>query len=536
MSSAEILEFTPPPAAAPAPALSPSAVSLSNPSNGPALSPSAVSLSNPSNGPALSPSNGPLPPAAPVHRPRGRRNRDVLGLVWLHGSLSAASFRRAALGPAWTAPAPVLTLEEFEAALDAALAALKFAGTDVFLILEHDQFGHQSEHAPAFSENAARAYLRARVQRHEAGSGPVLWVSQRTVSARKESAFLLHLLPAAFYARLNGLLRDRHLDLTRILPLAVPLQLMLDKFTTSTDQPVLLAAQAGAATTVLVGRAGSPLYFARTMQARWASDPARIAVELNRSLLYAKQQFGVAITRLWLLGDGLDPARAEVATRCGPGKEITVHAVGPLDWLQAVARLSISHPVNLVAGYIRRKRRLQFFRRLLVGGCWLGLALAALDTWSRTMNWREESVHLSGLVANQATLVATRDHLIQRNATAAAQHEFIHLATGTRPAPVPAQFLALIGRTLPAEISLSDFSAKWDEATAGWTFRLEGQITADEETARELLITWQKLLAQGPLHARFPGGARAVTPVPVPGGDGSPVVHRFSVEGGLLEK
>ena len=506
MSSTEILE-TPP--AAPGPALSPPAVSLPNPSNGPAV---------------------------PGARPRGRRNRDVLGLVWLHGALSAASFRRATLGPAWTAPAPVHTLEEFEAALDAALAALKFAGTDVFLILEHEKFGHLSEHAPAFSEHAARAYLRARVQRHEAGLEPVLWVSQRTVSARKESAFLLHLLPAPFYARLNGLLRDRHLDLTRILPLAVPLQLMLDKFTAATDQPVLLAAEAGAATTVMVGRAGSPLYFARTMQARWASDPARLAVEINRSLLYAKQQFGVAITRLWLLGAGLDPARTEVAARCGAGKEITVHAVGPLDWLQAVARLSVSHPVNLVAGYITRKRRLQFLRRIVVGACWLGLMLAALDTWSRTVNWREEHDRLSGLEANQATLYAERDRLVQRNATATQEREFIRQAAATRLTPVPAQFLAVVGSTLPPEMSLSDFSAKWDESAAGWTFRLEGQIAAEEETARELLAAWQKVLAKGPLRARFHDGARAVIPVPVPGGDGIPVAHRFSVEGGLLEK
>jgi hypothetical protein len=294
-------------------------------------------------------------------------------------------------------------------------------------------------------------------------------------------------------------------------------------------------AQAGAATTVMIGKAGSPLFFARTMQARWASDPARIAVEVNRSLLYAKQQFGVVVTQLWLLGDGLEQARTEVQIRCGSGKETTVHAVGPLDWLQAGAKVSVRHPVNLVAGYISRKRRLQFLRRVVVGACWLGLALAALDTWSRTYSWREEQSRLLGLQSNQATLFTERDRLVARNATAAQQREFIRQVSAGRLPPVPAQFLALIGSTLPAEISLTDFSAKWDDNTSAWSFRLEGQIATEDEIARELLTTWQKQLTKSPLRARFHDGARAVVPVPV-AGEGIPGTQRFALEGGLLEK
>jgi hypothetical protein len=313
------------------------------------------------------------------------------------------------------------------------------------------------------------------------------------------------------------------------------LQLLLEKNLAAGDEPVLLAAQAGAATTIMVGRPNHPLYFARTMQAAWVTDSARIAVEINRSLLYAKQQFGVAINRLWLLGDSLEPACADVLTRCGADKQVTVHATGPLDWLQAVARLSASHPVNLVAGYINRKRRLQFFRRVAVGLCWLGLTLAVLDAWSRSISWRGELARLQDLEANEAALLAERDRLVQRNATAERQHEFVRQVAGSRLEPVPARFLALIGSTLPPELSLTDFSTKWDEATNGWTFRLEGQIAAEEETARELLGAWQKLLARSPLRAEFTDGTRAIVPVPVPG-DGIPTTHRFSVEGGLLEK
>src|SRR3569832_2104929 len=94
-------------------------------------------------------------------RRAGRRTSDVLGLAWLHGSLHATVFRRQAAVGSWVAPRPVRTLEEWEAGLDQALEQLGFTGSEVFLILEHDQFLHQPEVAPAFTDSATRAYLRS---------------------------------------------------------------------------------------------------------------------------------------------------------------------------------------------------------------------------------------------------------------------------------------------------------------------------------------------------------------------------------------
>lgn len=477
----------------------------------------------------------PAPPRPPAARLPGRRNDDILGLVWLHGSLEAAVFRRQTMGITWVCPVPVLTLDEFETVLDQALAELKFAGTEVFLILEHEQFVHQAEHAPAFSESAARAYLRGRVQRHEQENEPVLWVSQPTVSVRKESAFLLHMLPSAFYGRLNGMLLSRRLDLTRILPLSVPLQFMLDSFPTPKDQPVLIASEAGGAITVLIGQVGSPLFFARTMQATWAADSARIAVEINRSLLYAKQQFGVVVTELWLIGAGLEQAKAEVQARCGSGKAVSVRPVRSTDWLQAVAKLSPRHPVNLVAGYLGWKRRLRFLRRLTLAACWVALGLVSLDTWSRYYSAREDQRQLARLEAEAPAMNAERDRLTERNRVANDHQSFIRQVADERLLPVPAKFLSYVGHSLPADVTLTEFTSKWDDATKGWTFRLEGQIAADDETARDVLNAWQKNLLKSPLRARVYDGARAIVPVPIAGSQISSH-QRFSLEGGLFEK
>ena len=475
---------------------------------------------------------------APVARPAPRfvhrRNGDVLGLAWLHGNLQAAVFRKQTLTASWACKTLVATLEEFETAFDEACAALGFAGEEVFLILASDHFVHQPELAPAFSESASKAYLRGRVERYEKEHEPVLWVSQRTMSYRQEAAFLLHLLPSAFYDRLNSLLLARRLDLTRIVPLTVPLQLVLETFDAPKDQPLLLATESGGATTVLAARGDGQLLFARTMLARWDVDPARLGVEVNRSLLYAKQQFTAVIDRIWLLGTASEAARAEVQSRCGAGKEVTVRAGEPLDWLQAVARLTPRHPVNLVAGYLGRKRRQQFVRRILVAACWLALALVSLDAWGREFAWTEERKHLAALRASEAEMTAARDRLLARNAEIEQQRAFVQQASQERLQPVAARFIAFISSVLPPEAQLTELSVKWEPATDGWNFRLEGQVEGDEETSRDILAAFQKLVVKSPFQARFNDGGRVLAALAPAVGMEMPGAYRFILEGTLF--
>ncbi len=482
--------------------------------------------------PPVDPAGAP-PVAKPAPRGFLRRNNDTLGLAWLHGSFQAAVFRRQTLTASWACPSAVGTLEEFEAAFDEAVRTLGFAGEEVFLILAHEHFVHQLEQAPGFSESASRAYLRGRVERYEKEKEPVLWVSQRTVSTRQEATFVLHLLPSAFYGRINSVLLARRFDLTRVLPVSVPLQLVIEALGTPGKSPVLVAAETGAATTVLAARGDGQMLFCRTLLARWEADPARLGVEVNRSMLYAKQQFGAVIDLAWLLGKAGEPVRLEVQARCGAGKEVTVRASAPVDWLQAVARLTPRHPVNLVAGYLGRKRRQQFARRVLVAGCWLGFTLMALDLWSRASSWSAERQRLAALRAAESTMEETRQRIEARNQQAETRRVFIQQVSDDRLPPVPGRLLALVASALPSTASLTEFSVKHDAASGSWLFRFDGQIEADEETARDSLAAFQRLLTRSPLRIRFNDATRVVMPLPVAGTELS-TTQRFSLEGALF--
>ncbi len=481
---------------------------------------------------AAPPAAGRAVPASPRRRPR-RRSGDTLGLAWICGRFEAAVFHRHQPGGRWTSPEPVLTLDQFARALSAALEALAFAGAETFLVLEHDEFVHQSEVAPAFSEEAAQAYLKGWIQRYEREHERVVWLGERMHTGRQDSSYVLHLLPYQFYDRLNHLLLDRHLDLTRLLPLAVPLQAVLGTLPVPPDQPVLLAAEAGSGTMILVARPAGESVFARIIRASGAAEPARVGAEINRSLLYAKQQFGIAVEHVWLLSG--DAVAAETRARCRGLKEIACRELTPADWLQAIFLLPAKHPVNLVAGYLRRHRRQEFVRRVLLAACWLALVLAALDAYTRRESERAERARFAALSARAPALLAEHARLAQRSGELERSQALVQALAAGRLPPVPSQFLRFLTAQLPPEVRLSVYTVKFEGPQAGWSFHLEGTADGDAEAGGDLVGALEQRLTRSPLRVRLNNGARALAPLPPTGAPGSGPAQHFILEGVLLE-
>jgi hypothetical protein len=471
--------------------------------------------------PTPAPLAPPPPPAA--GEGRSRRAGTAVGFAWLRSSLEATVFVREAAGATWRAPGPVRSFEEFERAVDAALAALGCAGGDAFLILEQAEIRHRTESAPG-SAKGARSYLAARVARQEESGGPLLWCAQPTALGRQDASFLLHLLPAAFYDRMARCLAARGLRLSRVFPLSVPLALEL----ADDPRPRLLAVETDGTTTIAVA-AGGKLAFARTIEASWTTEAARVGLELNRSLLYAKQQLGTAVLDVRLLGAAR--AVAETRARCGEGREITAGLPRPVDWLQRVAGLSPRHPQNLVAALLQREVRRERLRALVAAVAWILLVSFAAVTWKDFQDGQAERRHLAALQREAGALRSTRDALLAQDRRGAQDRALLQAAAVARGSDGPRRIVAAVAALLPSEIRLTDFQVQWEAKSAAWSFRLSGTIEADEETGRALVAGLQEKMARDPLRARFAESERALALLP--GAAGEPGLIGFTVGGTL---
>lgn len=473
-------------------------------------------------------------PDVPAPRRIGHsRGGDMLGIAWLNGLFQAVAFRRQQQLNSWASPEPVQSIAEFAAALDQALAKLNFGGTETFLVLAHEEFVHQPESAPDFSEHSARSYLRGLMERFEKKNGRVLWVSQRTAAVRKEATYLIHRLPASFYNGLNAVLLARRLDLGRILPVVVPLQQALASLDGDREVPVLAAAPVGRSTVLILARPGGELMLSRTILESWEFDPTRIAVEINRSLLYARQQFASIATKIHLFGNATPELQENVVAKCGSEVKVSTSLATPDVWLSDVAKLPARNPVNLVSGHLRRKRQVRFARRLLIAACWVGLVLLGVDLWTREQAFAAESARLATLAGSEPELQAEHERLSERNRVADQRRKFVRAVTDEAMPPVAGKFLAYFATVMPTEGRLSEFSVRWDDSREQWSFRLEGVIDADVETARAMLATMRRKLVECPLRIRLAEGTRE--PIALVANRGTIAAQqRFSMEGGLF--
>lgn len=477
--------------------------------------------------PPAASSPGPGPETATV-----RGTADTLAIAWIHGSLTVASYRKGQPVNSWRSEQSVEDLETFGLQVDRALEGMRLKGNDTILLLAHERFAHQTEACPSFSENATRNYLRGRVERFEVDHGPVLSVSQSVAQVRNEAQHLLHLLPRDLYHQIHQTLLARHLDLTQIVPVAVPLQLELGHLM-EPDQPALLmAVKMGDSTAVVACRNSGEILLTRTTLGTWSDDPTRVAVEVNRSLLYAKQQHSVSIDRIILAGSGAKETRAVIELKCGEGKQIIIDPSDPLRWLSLVAKLPQRHPVNLVADYLRIKRRNRFFRRLILATCWLSLVIGGIDTWTRETLWNSEQARLNDLSANEAVMEAEYERLTLRNEKAVQDRAFIRQVVEERLPPVPDRFLSYLASILPDDIRLNTFSVTWNEESLDWRFQIDGMLEADPETARVTINSIRRELTQSPLQVRFTESVRAEVELSL---STEASVQRFTLEGGLFE-
>ena len=317
------------------------------------------------------------------------------------------------------------------------------------------------------------------------------------------------------------------LRLSRIFPLAVPLALEL---LAGESRSRLIAVETDGATTIAVAADGR-LAFARTIEASWSSEPARVGMEVNRSLFYAKQQLGAVVQQVKL--QGALPAVADVRERCGAGREIVAGDPSPAEWLGRVAALSSRHPQNLLAGLRRRRQREEWTRVGAAATCWILLASLAALAWNGRQEARAEERRFATLRREEGGLRTERAALIAQDRQSERNRALLQAAADGHRPPVALRTLAGVASLLPAEIRLTDFQVEWQAKAAVWSFRLGGTIAADEDTARSLVAALQDKIAREPWQANLSEAEHSLNAIPLPAGEAGPGNYSFTLGGTL---
>ena len=224
--------------------------------------------------------------------------RNVLGISWLHGQFQAIT----ATGAAWSSPALVSSAQEFSAALSTAVRHTQFKGQHVAVVIDHrNLLFHVQETPPAKGKVLAKLLARL-VAQNQFFEEPAAYGHVELPVSKGHHRFLLSLLPQSLPQAIDDACTNHGLILAALLPSAAVLAPRLQTLEAPSDDVVILATELGDSMNLLLGRADGKLLFSRTVVLGTAGRTERAAQEINRTLHYAQQQFGVMVNHLFIVG------------------------------------------------------------------------------------------------------------------------------------------------------------------------------------------------------------------------------------------
>ena len=470
----------------------------------------------------------------------------VLSLSLLNERFSATAVHRGVVAGTWERPEPVTDLADFASVVREAVKQTGYVGTAVTAVLAHQRLAQQLVESPPVKGRNLKLFLQSRVKQLKPFASEAAWSYQPTLPTRNAQAMLAHLFPRELLGQLVNACGQVELKCDRVIPASAILQLQLATLPLEPLEVALLAAETGGTTTIVIGRKDGQIYLGRTLSSSWNVHPDRVNVDLNRTLLYVKQQFGAQVNSVWLFGAGAPAQIAPMKTAFRLPVNLSPVQPSPSYWSEQALKVPVGDTSNLIsAEELEAPRRRVFLRVTSVA---VGVAaLVALITAALVQWWvMKQGKQFLKLQSKVEQLQVRNAALQDREREFLQKKQFVKVVSDEKVPPVPGWFLGYLGDILPEQLLLSHVRLNREDER--WHVELGGtlQPTTNQAPAKVLadaVATLKKDLAQGPFHVKVvsegersaatPTGkssapdARAISSPAAP----TPVTDQFFVEG-----
>ncbi len=327
-----------------------------------------------------------------------------LSISLLEGELKAAWVRRGSVKGTWACPDAVSELTTLPAYLRQAAAGTRCDGGQVSVVLAHPLLSSQVIEVPPGKGRTLQRLQERQVQRLKAFPGDAVWSMQPALSVHRRNVAMLHYCPRFLLYQLARGCRGAGMHLVRVVPTTSVLVMHLKELPLAKGEVVLLAAETGPNTSVVVGGSDGRICLARVFRGNWKTEPERVTVDLLRSIGFAEQQSGLKVSGVWVFGEGVEGRLEAMASALKLPVKLSPVAASPTYWAEQLGRLPEKGDANLVSLELREAPQRK--RMLTVTGVLVFLLLLGSVGLSGWMEWmrRTEVAEVALLEAQIAQL------------------------------------------------------------------------------------------------------------------------------------
>jgi hypothetical protein len=452
-------------------------------------------------------------------------NVTTLSVSWLNNQFKAVAVHRGTVVGTWERPGETDGPDRFEAFVREAGQQTGYKGQTVSLVLTHPRLVQQLVEVPPIKGAALDKVIRRQAQQQKMFTGEAAYASQLSKSDKTTQRVLLHLFPKQLLNHFISGCKRNGLNLTTITPASGVVESQLSQLGIEKDEIGLVAAETGGSTTMVAGTGEGKLLLARTLSGNWNDELERLAVDLNRTVLFVNQQYTVTINKgLWIFGPGADQKAEALQDLIPLPVEESPVQYDPFYWATQILKLRPDLVPNLISRELRAAPKRRVFASIVSVATAMIVAGSLLASGVFLRQTRLEAGNVATLRQQMVKLQTTKGDIETLDRELSRKRQVIKLVIGERPPPTPAWFLAYLGEAVPPDLVVTNLQiARKDDyysVVVAGTFQAPQPGQPVVQTIVDPISVFKARLAGAPFHLKIteseiePGQPQPQTPVP----------------------
>lgn len=438
-------------------------------------------------------------PQPEIERPAPSQPHSFKGtliVAWIGTHCQGSVFYQNQLAESIVDIPDVDTFEQFEEAVDSLIQSLSYRGKNVTLIADNQAIDTASIALPPVRGGQQKAFIREKARRIEAESGAIIWESQSVAKSKVGAKALLYSIPKDRIHEIDRLFAKRKITLGRAIPLSSLFPIAGKSLIKDSTGLSILVAPLGKGVKIIVLDETSQLVFIRDLALRRSTDIHRIAVELNRCLLFTRQQYGKPVEQIVLLGSQFELTFPLLKGVLGQDAPLSWRSLDEGHWLQHAHH---KRCLNLAKEHITQDRN-RVWKQTAIFAC--SIALATLSVLQGLVLKSEEQqiqAQARSLIVQESNMIQSLEQLNERQSKIDRYASFAAATSRYGRIPVESAFLNLLATELPPQIWISELSIEWIESNKHWTFALTLQSELSHRAKEQATERLQEVLRNAPL-------------------------------------
>ena len=436
-----------------------------------------------------------------------QRHLTTLSVSWLNNQYKAVAVHRGTISGTWERPGDTDGAGNFEGFIREAVRQTGYHGQTVSLLMAHPRLVQQLVDVPPVKGAALQKVIQRQAQQQKVFAGEAAWASQSSPPGKGLQRVVLHLFPRLLLNQLIQGCKRNGLHLTAVLPPSAVLHHQLSQLPVEPDEVAFLAAETAGSTSLVVGRSDGQILLARTLQGTWNEEPDRLALDMNRTILFANQQYPGSFTKgLWLFGAGAED-QAETLQR---NLQLPVH-LSPVFfesfyWAIEALKLRPELTPNLISPELQKAPQRKVFAKV-VAACTGVVVVGSLAASGYFLyQAHQEESNIKALSAETAKLQQKQTELQALDLELTRKKHVVKLVLGDRPPPIPAYMLGYLAEAVPADLVVTNLQIKRQEDF--YRLHLSGTLQQGEKRPNPLPLTdsialLKSRLASAPFHVKI---------------------------------